>query len=74
MPPLKKPNEPKMNLDHRNYGAWYLHPTQWDQRFQRLSDPKSIEIVKSRNISKVENQGKLAKQDTAPKKVKQHYL
>ena len=50
------PIVPKPELDHRNYGAWYLHPTKWEKRFQNLSDPKAIDIVKSRILLKKENQ------------------
>ena len=24
-----KPEDNKVNLDHRHYGAWYLHPSKW---------------------------------------------
>ena len=41
----------KLNLDRRNYGAWYLDPSKWEERFQNLSDPKSIAIMKTRNMS-----------------------
>ena len=49
-----KPEDIKVKLDHRQYGAWYLHPSKWESRFQNLSDPKSIEIVKSRRESKLD--------------------
>ena len=42
----------KLNLDRHNYGAWYLDPSKWEERFQNLSDPKSIAIIKTRNMSK----------------------
>ena len=48
----EKKVEEKPRLDHRNYGAWYMHPKKWDQRFQKLSDPKAIAQVKSRKIGK----------------------
>ena len=48
--------EQKLNLDHRNYGIWYVHPSKWEGRFQSLSDPKSIEIIKARNMAKAEKQ------------------
>ena len=51
--------EPKMRLDHRNYGAWYIAPTKYQKRFEELSDPKSIEIVKSRIMEKKEKQNKI---------------
>ena len=61
--PKKKFSEPsieqKISLDHKNYGAWYLHPSKWEKRFQSLSDPKSIDIVKSRNVSKKEKRNKV---------------
>ena len=41
----------KLNLDRHNYGAWYLDPSKWEERFQNLSDPKSIAIIKTRNMS-----------------------
>ena len=53
------PTEPKISLDHKNYGAWYLHPSKWEKRFQSLSDPKSIDIVKSRNLLKKEKQNRV---------------
>ena len=52
------PIEPKIELDHRNYGAWYIEPTKWEKRFQNLSDPKSIDIIKARIQSKKEKQDK----------------
>ena len=57
----------KINLDHRKYGAWYLHPSKWESRFQSLSDPKSIEIIKERRIPKADKHA--GKQDVAAKKV-----
>ena len=54
-------------LDYRQYGAWYLHPRKWENRFQSLSDPKSIEIVKSRRIPRGDKPA--SKQDVATKKV-----
>ena len=51
--------EPKIKLDHRNYGAWYISPTKYQKRFEELSDPKSIEIVKSRIMVKKEKQNKM---------------
>ena len=53
-----KPSKPKFNLDHRNYGAWYISPKKWDKRFQSLSDPKSIEMVRARNLAKKEKKNK----------------
>ena len=35
--PVPKKVGPKPRLDHRNYGAWYLTPTQWETRFVRKS-------------------------------------
>ena len=32
LPPKPKP---KLRLDHRKYGAWYLKPDDWENRFQR---------------------------------------
>ena len=52
------PIEPKIELDHRNYGAWYIDPTKWEKRFQNLSDPKSIDIIKARILAKKEKQDK----------------
>ena len=52
------PDEPKIELDHRNYGAWYIDPTKWEKRFQNLSDPKSIDIIKARILAKKEKQDK----------------
>ena len=54
-------------LDHRQYGAWYLHPRKWENRFQSLSDPKSIEIVKARRIPRGDKTA--TKQDVTTKKV-----
>ena len=47
-----KKKEEKPRLDHRNYGAWYLHPQKWDHRFQKLSDPKAIAQMKGRRVGK----------------------
>ena len=55
-------------LDYRQYGAWYLHPRKWENRFQSLSDPKSIEIVKARRIPRGDKTAN--KQDVTTKKVK----
>ena len=41
----------KLNLNRHNYGAWYLEPSKWEERFQNLSDPKAIAIIKTRNMS-----------------------
>ena len=57
-PIIEKPREPEINLDHRNYGAWYIHPKKWEERFQSLSDPKSIDMIKSRNLAKQEKRNK----------------
>ena len=54
-------------LDYRQYGAWYLHPRKWENRFQSLSDPKSIEIVKARRIPRGDKTAN--KQDVTTKKV-----
>ena len=29
-------------LDHRNYGAWYIPPHKWQDRFCRLTDPTAV--------------------------------
>ena len=62
--PVKKESdsvtaESKSKLDHRNYGAWYISPTKYQKRFEELSDPKSIEMVKSRIMLKKEKQNKI---------------
>ena len=57
----------KVKLDHRQYGVWYLHPKKWESRFQSLSDPKSIEIVKARRVPRGDKQA--SKQDVVSKKV-----
>ena len=62
--PVKKESgsvtaETKPKLDHRNYGAWYISPTKYQKRFEELSDPKSIEMVKSRIMIKKEKQNKI---------------
>ena len=49
-----KKKEEKPRLDHRNYGAWYLHPQRWEQRFHKMSDPKAISQMKSRRVGKEE--------------------
>ena len=51
--------EPKIRLDHRNYGAWYIAPTKYQKRFEELSNPKSIELVKSRIMVQKEKQNKI---------------
>ena len=58
----------KVNLDHRLYGVWYLHPKTWEDRFQSLSDPKSIEVVKARRVPRGDKAG--GKQDVSAKKVR----
>ena len=35
-------------LDRRNYGAWYLEPIKWEPRFHELSNPKAVEMIKSK--------------------------
>lgn len=60
--------EPKVKLDHRQYGTWFLPPKMWEKRFQDLSDPKSIEVVKSRSrLAKTE---KTTKVDTSSQRKK----
>ena len=41
LPPKPKP---KLRLDHRKYGAWYLKPDDWENRFQR-KHKKSVVAV-----------------------------
>ena len=48
----EKKMEEKPRLDHRKYGAWYLHPQKWEQRFHKMSDPKAISQIKARRIAK----------------------
>ena len=38
----KRP-KPKLRLDHRNYGAWYIKPEDWEKRFHRKSKKAAIE-------------------------------
>ena len=47
-----KKKEEKPRIDHRNYGAWYLHPQRWEQRFHKMSDPKAISQMKGRRVGK----------------------
>ena len=35
--------KPKLRLDHRNYGAWYLNPEDWEKRFHRKSKKLALE-------------------------------
>ena len=72
---LKKPDEPKLILDHKNYGAWYINPNKWEERFQSLSDPKAMEIVKSRSLLRAEKRLKYAgvKEDILAKHVSMFY-
>ena len=65
--PSEPPEEPKLNLDRKNYGAWYINPKKWEKRFQKLSDPKSIEHVKARRVPKGDKQS--AKQDSSSQTV-----
>ena len=74
--PMTIKSGPKPRLDHRNYGAWYMKPTEWEGRFLRKStkiarqecihrrEPRHIEkIVKSsKDVSKIEEKPK--KSDT----------
>ena len=70
-----KPSKPKFNLDHRNYGAWYINPKKWDKRFQSLSDPKSIEMVRARNLAKKEKKNKsIISKDVLPEVKVNTYL
>ena len=39
-------------LDRRDYGAWNIHPSRWEKRFHELSDPKAVEVIKSRSKSR----------------------
>ena len=36
-----------VNLDHRQYGAWFLPPTQWNSRFKDQSSPVALEAGKN---------------------------
>ena len=38
----KKP-KPKLRLDHRNYGAWYVKPEDWEKRFHRKTKKAALE-------------------------------
>ena len=40
LPPKPKP---KLRLDHRKYGAWYLKPDDWENRFQRKHKKSVVE-------------------------------
>ena len=40
LPPKPKP---KLRLDHRKYGAWYLKPNDWENRFQRKHKKSVVE-------------------------------
>ena len=35
--------KPKLRLDHRNYGAWYIKPEDWEKRFRRKSKKAALD-------------------------------
>ena len=37
------PIQPK--LDHRNYGAWYIKPNDWESRFKKLSGVRTCDKI-----------------------------
>ena len=39
---IPKP-KPNVRLDHRNYGAWYLKPDDWEKRFHRKSKKSVVD-------------------------------
>ena len=41
-PPTPK-RQKQLRLDHRNYGAWYLDPVDWEKRFHRRSKKTALE-------------------------------
>ena len=56
--------------NYSNHGAWYIHPSKWGERFDNISDPKSIEFVKTRKMTEIEKQKRLAaKEEAAAKEV-----
>ena len=65
---------PERSLDHRNYGAWYITPKNWEKRFHELSNPKAVEMIKHRRIPRGEKAA--MKQETEVQKVqlKKYYL
>jgi len=67
-PKEKETEEIKLDLDHRNYGAWYIHPSKWGERFDNISDPKSIEFIKTRKMTEIEKQKRLAAKEEAAAK------
>ena len=48
--PMTTKSGPKPRLDHRNYGVWYMKPTEWESRFLR----KSTKIARQECIHKRE--------------------
>ena len=51
--PKKKQN---LRLDHRNYGAWYLDPEDWEKRFHRKSKKRALEHCIHKRESKYPEQ------------------
>ena len=49
----KKPTK-KYRLDHRNYGdAWYLKPTDWEQRYHKMYSSRALKhCIKSRESAR----------------------
>ena len=49
----KKPKK-KYRLDHRNYGdAWYLKPTDWEQRYHKMYSSRALKhCIKSRESAR----------------------
>jgi hypothetical protein len=39
-----------VKLDHRQYGAWFLPPTQWNSRFKAQSSPVALEAGEDYDI------------------------
>ena len=35
--------KPKLRLDHRNYGAWYIKPEDWEKRFHRKTKKGALD-------------------------------
>ena len=48
-------------LDHRKYGAWYLKPTDWEERFKKLNGKSSSvnAITSGRKLLKQKNETKV---------------
>ena len=56
---------PQARLDHRNYGVWYMKPTEWESRFHRKSTKAAREqCIHKREPRDIEKVTKVKKEDS----------